>query len=52
MTLLRDVLFVGIYASRNIAYLGKSEIGRLPVIQPIVSPETVDTSLSAAAIGR
>ena len=52
MTLLRDVLFVGIYASRNIAYLGRSEIGRLKVIQPIVSPERADTSLLASAIGR
>ena len=39
-------------ASRNIAYLGKSEIGRLPVIQPIVSPVKADTSLSALAVDR
>ena len=36
----------------NIAYLGKSEIGRLSVIQPIVSPAKADTSLLALAIGR
>jgi len=39
-------------ALKNIAYLGKSEIGRLNVIQPIVSPAKADTSLCALAIGR
>lgn len=39
-------------AARNIAYLDISEIGRLNVIQPIVTSEKGVTSLCASAIGR
>jgi IS605 OrfB family transposase len=39
-------------ASRNIANLGKSQIGRLNVIQPIVALETIATSPHSSEVGR